>query len=44
MRKDDFQLDRKLHTKDWSIRFNASIILTNDVDTYYLGKDCEWWD
>ena len=42
-RQDDFQLDRKLQTKDWSIRLNTSILGMNDVDTYYIGKDCEWW-
>ena len=42
-RQDDFQLDRKLHSKDWSIRVNTSILGMNDVDTYYLGKDCKWW-
>ena len=43
-RQDDFQLDRKLHSKDWSIRVNTSTLGMNDVDTYYLGKDCKWWD
>ena len=39
-----FQLESKLQTKDWSIRVNTSILGMNDVDTYYLGKACEWWD
>ena len=43
MRQDDFQLERKLQTKDWSIRVNTSILGMNDVDTYHLGKACEWW-
>ena len=43
-RQDDFQLDRKLQTNDWSIRVNTSILGMNDVDTYYLGKACKWWD
>ena len=44
MRQDDFQLERKLQIKDWSIRANTSIPGMNDVDTYYIGKACEWWD
>ena len=32
-RKSYFQLDRKLQTKDWSIRFNTSILVMNDVNT-----------
>ena len=40
----DFQLERKLQIKDWSIIFNTSILGMNDVDTYYLGKACKWWD
>ena len=40
MRQDDFQLDRKLQTKDWSIRLNTSILIMNGVYTYYIGKDC----
>ena len=43
-RQDDFQLERNLQTKDWSIRVNTSILGMNDVDTYYLGKPCKWWD
>ena len=43
-RQDDFQLERKLQTKDWSIRVNTSILGMNDVDTYQLGKACKWWD
>ena len=43
-RQDDLQLDRKLQTKDWSIRVNTSVIGINDVATYYLGKTCKWWD
>ena len=42
--QDDFQLERKIQTKDCSIRVNTSILGTNDVDTYYLGKDCKCWD
>ena len=41
--QDDFQLERKLHTKDWSIVFNTSILGINYVDTYYLVKACKWW-
>ena len=41
-RQDDFQWEGKLNTKNWSIRFNNSILVINDVDTYYLGKSCEW--
>ena len=44
MRKYDLQLEGKLQTKDWSIKVNTSILGMDDVDTYYLGKDCEWWD
>ena len=43
MRQDDFQLERKLQTKDCSIRVNNSILGMNDVDTYYFGKACDWW-
>ena len=39
-----FQLERKLQIRDWSIRVNNSIIGMNDVDTYYVGNACEWWD
>ena len=42
-RQYDLQLDRKLQTKDWSIRVNNSIIGMSDVGTYYLGKACKWW-
>ena len=42
-RQDDFQFERKLQIKDWSIIFNTSILGVNDVDTYYLGKACKWW-
>ena len=42
-RQYDFQMDRNLHTKDFSIRVNTSILGMNDVDTYYLGKACKWW-
>ena len=42
--KDDFQLERNLKTKDRSIKFNTSINGMDDVDTYYLGKACDWWD
>ena len=42
-RQDDFQLERKLQTKNWSIRVNTSILGMNDVATYYLGKACKWW-
>ena len=41
--QDDFQLERKLQAKDWSIRVNTSILGLNDVYTYYLGKYFEWW-
>ena len=44
MRQDDFQLERKLHTNDWIIRVNTSILGMNDFDTCYLGKACKWWD
>ena len=40
-RQDDFQLERKLQTKDWSIRVNTSILGMNVVYTYYLGKSCK---
>ena len=43
-RQDDFQLEMKLQTKDWSIIVNNLILRMNGVDTYYLGKDCNWWD
>ena len=43
-RQDDFQLERKLQTKDWSIKVNTSILGMDDVDNYYIGKSCEWWD
>ena len=33
MRQDDFQLERKLHTKDWSIKVNTSILGMDDFDT-----------
>ena len=41
-RQDDLKLERKIHNKDWSIRVNNSILGMYDVDTYYLGKACEW--
>ena len=44
MVQDDFQLDRNIHTKDWSIRVNTSILGMKDVDTYCIGKACKWWD
>ena len=44
MSQDDFQLERNLQTKDWSIKVNTPIIGMDDVDTYYLGKACDWWD
>ena len=44
MRQDDFQMQRKLQTKDWSIRVDNSIIGMNGVYAYYLGKSCKWWD
>ena len=31
MDQDDFQLERKLQTNDWSIRVNTSILGMNDV-------------
>ena len=40
----NFQLERKLQTKDWSIKVITSIIGMDDVDKYYLGKACDWWD
>ena len=43
-RQDDLQLDRKLQTNDLSIRVNNSILVMDDVDTYYIGKACKWWD
>ena len=42
-RQNDFQLEREFHTKDCSIKVNTPILLMDGVDTYYLGKDCEWW-
>ena len=42
--QDAFQLERKLQTKDLIIVANTSILGMNDVDTYYLGKACKWWD
>ena len=33
MRQDNFQLERKLQTKNWSIRVNTSILGMKDVDT-----------
>ena len=39
-RQYDFQLERNLQAKDWSIRVNNSILGMNDVDTYYLRKAC----
>ena len=44
MRQYYFQLERKIQNKDWSIRVNTSILGMNDVDTYYLGKACNWCD
>ena len=44
MRQVDLQLERKLQTKDWSIKVNTSIFGIYDVDTYYLGKACKCWD
>ena len=41
--QDDLQLERKLQTKDWSIKVNTLIHGIYYVDTYYLGKSCEWW-
>ena len=43
-RQDNFQLERKLQTKDWSIKVNTSILEMDDVDTYHIGKACDWWD
>ena len=37
-------MDSKIQIKDWSIRVNTSILGMGDVDTYYLGKACDWWD
>ena len=42
-RQDDFQLERKLQTKDSIIRVNTSVLGMDYVDTYYIGKDCKWW-
>ena len=43
-RKDYFHKERKLQTKDWSIKVNTSILGMDDVDIYYLGKACDWSD
>ena len=43
-RQDDFELEKKLGTKVWHIRVNHSILGMADVDTYYVGKQCGWWD
>ena len=43
-RQDYFQLERKLQTKDWSIRVNTSILGMNDFYTFYLGKYFECCD
>ena len=43
-RQDDLQLERKLQTKDCSIKVNTLILGTNGVDICYFGKVCEWWD
>ena len=43
-RHDDFQLQSKLQTKDWIIKAYTSILGMDGVDTYYLGKACDWWD
>ena len=40
-RRDDFQLERKLQTKDCSIIDNTSIPGINDDDAYYLVKACK---
>ena len=40
-RQDDLKLERKLQTKDWSIRVNNSILGMNVVYTYYFGKACK---
>ena len=44
VRQDDFKLERKLVTKDWAIRVNHSIMGMADVDTYYIGRACGWWE
>ena len=43
-RQDDFQLERKLQTKDWSINIYTSILGMDDYDNYYIGRACYWWD
>ena len=43
-RQDDFQLERKLQTKDCSIKVNNLILIMDDVYIYYLGKACDFWD
>ena len=42
-RRDDFRLERKLHTNYWSIKVNTSIIGMDYVDTYYLSNYCYCW-
>ena len=44
IRQNEFQMERKLETKQWDIRVNTSILGMIDVDTYLLGKQCKWWD
>ena len=42
MTQDDFQLEWKVHTKYWSIKVDTKILGMDYVDTYYIGKACEW--
>ena len=44
IRQHEFQMERKLQTKCWHIRVNTSIIAMNDVNTWLLGKACNWWE
>jgi hypothetical protein len=39
-RQDDLMLERKLETKDWSVRVNLSLFGMCVIDAYYVAKGC----
>ena len=43
-RQDDLMLERKVGTKDWSVRVNLSIFGMCVVDAYYVAKGCRIYD
>jgi hypothetical protein len=43
-RQDDLMLERKLETKDWSVRVNLSLFGMCVIDAYYVAKGCRICD